>query len=111
MQLDIHGYYPNMLHSVVEEVFAARLPPDTYIRVLEVLRRQYEGSIGYNPGSQMVQIAGISVLNKFDHYCKEQLHIHHYLRYMDDIICIVEDTESAKAILSETANHLAKLGF
>lgn len=95
-----------MSHSVVEQVFAAGLPPEIYVRVLEVLRRQYEGDKGYNPGSQMVQIAGISVLNGFDHYCKERLHIHHYIRYMDDIICIFDDKAKAENALQKMTEYL-----
>lgn len=90
-QFDIHGYYPNMDHEYIEGVFREKLEPDVYRRVLDVLRHQYPGDKGYNPGSQMIQIAGISALNPLDHYIKEQLHVRYYLRYMDDFIMIHED--------------------
>lgn len=111
LQLDIKGYYPNMSHDVVEQVFAARLPEDACIRALQVLRYQYDGDKGYNPGSQMIQIAGISVLDGFDHYCKEQLHIHYYLRYMDDIICIFRTREEADKALDAANEYLTGLKF
>ena len=107
-QVDIHGYYPNMSHSVAEETFHRKLDPEAYERAVDILHNQYKGDTGYNPGSQIVQIAGISVLDKLDHYIKEQLHCKYYLRYMDDLILISQDrkflekcAEGINAILTE----------
>ena len=74
-QFDIHGYYPNMDHEYIEGMFRRKLDPSSYQRVLDVLHHQYPGGKGYNPGSQMIQIAGISALDDLDHYIKEQLHV------------------------------------
>lgn len=93
LQCDIHGYYPNMDHVLTENMFRERLPPDIADAAVAVLKHQYGGEKGYNPGSQMIQIAGISFLDELDHFIKEQLHIRHYLRYMDDFILIHPDRE------------------
>lgn len=93
LQGDIKGYYPNMPHAVAEATFRRQLTPAIYNRTEQVLHSQYEGEIGYNPGSQMIQIAGISVLGPLDHYIKEKLRIKWYLRYMDDFILIHPDKE------------------
>ena len=61
-QFDIHGYYPNMSHEITEKLFKEKLPHDIYGRVEKILHEQYEGEAGYNPGSQLIQIAGISIL-------------------------------------------------
>lgn len=92
-QFDVSGYYPNMDHGYIEEMFRKKLAPEAYQRVEDVLRHQYPGSKGYNPGSQMIQIAGISALDELDHYVKEQLHVKLYIRYMDDFILIHHDRE------------------
>lgn len=92
-QFDIHGYYPNMPHAYVEDLFRRKLPKEIADMVVAVLRHQYDGDFGYNPGSQLIQIAGISVLDEFDHYVKEQLHARYYLRYMDDFLIISDDPE------------------
>lgn len=92
-QFDIRGYYPNMDHAYIEGMFRAKLSPAMYQRVLDVLHSQYPDSKGYNPGSQMIQIAGISGLDELDHYIKEQLHIRWYIRYMDDFILICDSLE------------------
>lgn len=111
LQLDIHGYYPNMSHRVVKEAFAAKLDPDTFIRVEDILDSQYDGDVGYNPGSQMIQIAGISVLDGFDHFCKERLRIHHYIRFMDDVVALFSDKDEAGMAFDEMTRYLTELEF
>ena len=92
-QFDIHGYYPNMSHAITEHLFKEKLTPDVYTLVQRILREQYEGDKGYNPGSQLIQIAGISILDKFDHFVKENLHAKFYIRNMDDFLIISHDKE------------------
>ena len=111
LQCDIHGYYPNMSHEAAEELFRNKLPRDVANRALVVLRGQYDGEKGYNPGSQMIQILGISMLDKMDHYIKEHLHIKYYLRYMDDFILIHKNKEYLTKCKEEIDEYLNKIGF
>lgn len=106
LQLDVKGYYPNMSHESVKKVFSKYLPKDVLGMVCDVLDTQYKGNTGYNPGSQMVQIAGISLLNDIDHYIKEQLHIKYYIRYMDDMLLILDSEESAIRIKNAIEHEL-----
>lgn len=111
LQCDIKGYYPNMKHEVALNKLKRGLDPWTYERTKAVLEEQYEGDTGYNPGSQMVQIAGISVPDDLDHYIKEQLHIKEYERYMDDFILIHEDEEYLEYCKEIIRGKLAEIGF
>ena len=110
-QFDIRGYYPSMNHAVVEETFRNKLPTEVFSMVKTILREQYEGEAGYNPGSQLVQIAGISVLDKFDHYVKEQLHAKFYIRYMDDFLIISESHEYLEECVEKAGEYLRGLKF
>jgi len=111
LHIDIKGYYPNMRHDKVKEMFAKRLKPDIYKMVADVLDTQYSGSVGYNPGSQMVQIAGIALLDRLDHFIKEKCRARYYIRYMDDIYVLHEDEKVLNHILSEAEVLLTDLGF
>ena len=111
LQTDIHGYYPNMDHAAVKSCFAKYLDPEVYQMVCDVLDTQYKGDVGYNPGSQMVQIAGITVLNGLDHFIKEKLHVRYYIRYMDDSINLYHDLEEAKRNLEIIEGKLNDIGF
>ncbi len=108
-QFDVHGYYPNMDHEKCEKMFQKRLDSWSFERVQANLRFDYDGDKGYNPGSQLVQIAGIAMLDGMDHYIKENLRVHLYIRYMDDFILIHENKaylEYCKTRIEEYLNGL-----
>lgn len=111
LQIDIHGYYPNMRHDKVAECFRNCVDPDTYEMSMDVLNSQYAGDIGYNPGSQMVQIAGISLPNDLDHFIKEKLHVKYYIRYMDDIWILWHDMDELQRWFEIISEKLSELGF
>lgn len=111
LQIDIKEYYASMLHSVVKKKFSRYLDDEVYFMVCNVLDTQYKGDVGYSPGSQMVQIAGISTLDDFDHYCKERLHIKYYIRYMDDILMIGNSKEHLQDVVRAAKIELDKIGF
>lgn len=111
LQCDISGYYPNMRHDVAKRKFEKHLDGWTYEHTVGVLDEQYDGEIGYNPGSQMIQIAGISVLDGLDHFIKERLRIKFYIRYMDDLILLHPDKEYLEDCRREIEKYINNIGF
>jgi len=110
-QCDIHGYYDNMRHDVAKSRFFRFLSFDVYKRAADVLDIQYKGDVGYNPGSQMVQIAGIAVLDGMDHFVKEQLGVKFYMRYMDDFILIHHNKNYLEQCQIKIKSYLKAIGF
>lgn len=110
-QFDIHAYYQTMPHKLAEQTYQKELPAWAFERAKAILNEQYKGDAGYNPGSQLVQIAGISVLNGMDHYAKERVHAKLYLRYMDDFLAIFPTKEEATQCLLRLTEYLINLGF
>lgn len=108
---DIAGYYANMDHETTEADFARKLPPWGSSYVSYSFGQQYQGERGYNPGSQMVQIAGINYLDPMDHFIKEKLHIRGYIRYMDDFILLHEDMDYLAECREAIADKLAEVGL
>ena len=111
VQIDIHGYYLNMRHKDVEHQIYCNTDPDTTRMSCGVLRDQYAGETGYNPGSQMVQIAGIALLNPVDHYIKEKLHVKYYIRYMDDFWMLLPTKKQAERAYTETIKMIRSYGL
>lgn len=111
LQIDIKGYYEHMRHDVVKEQFRQHVPAWASERINAVLDGQYAGETGFNPGSQMVQIAGISYLSPLDHYIKERLRVKLYLRYMDDLILVHEDPRFLGYCLRKIAEQLGAVGL
>lgn len=110
-QWDIQGYYPNMRHDKARECFDRRMERETVDNAEKWLQRQYPYDIGYEPGSQMVQILGISMLDNFDHALKERLKAKIYLRYMDDGFVISSNKEFLKECWEEMEKELEKIGL
>ena len=110
LQMDIRKYYQSMRHDVAKDVFRKRLEPFAQARAEKILDG-FPGEMGFNPGSQIIQIAGISVLDGIDHYIKERLRMKHYLRYMDDIIVIARTREELENVQAETERKLKEIGF
>lgn len=111
LQCDVQHYYQEMRHDVVLQKFRQHLEPEIYDRVEKILVEQYSGDTGFSPGSQMVQIAGISALDGLDHYIKEQLHIRGYIRYMDDFILIHPDRDYLEFCREQISSSLDTIGF
>jgi len=111
LQCDIHGYYPTMSHALAERTFEKKIHGKTLEAARNVIRQQYDGDTGFNPGSQMIQIAGISVLNGMDHFIKEKLCCEYYVRYMDDFIILEQDLTRLQIIQTNIGMYLAGLGF
>lgn len=110
LKIDIRKYYDSMRHEMVKGVFREKLPANIYRRAAAVLDG-FPGDKGYNPGSQIIQIAGISVLDRIDHYIKERLRVRHYMRYMDDMVLIGSDREELRRWLAEITAKLEEIGF
>ena len=111
LQFDVEGYYRTMRHDIALECFSKHLDAETVEHAMEWLQRQYPYDVGFEPGSQMVQILGISMLDRFDHIVKEQLRVRNYLRYMDDGILLSEDPDQLAAWRDVLAEELARIGM
>ena len=110
-QFDIEGYYRNMRHIDARRCFEKRLDKRTVDNAEAWLQRQYPYDIGYEPGSQMVQILGISLLDPLDHFVKERVPAKYYLRYMDDGFVISNDKEFLEECQRKMAQELSKFSM
>lgn len=113
LQIDVKGYYPHMRHDKIAELFREKLDGEVADRVERILAKQGntgEG-VGYHPGSQLVQIAGISLLDRIDHSIKERLGCHDYIRVMDDMLLLHPAREYLEVCLEEIVGWLADIGL
>lgn len=108
LKCDIKGYYPNMRHDVAKDVLRKYLDDNVYQMAADILDN-FPGDIGFNPGSQIIQIVGIAALNGMDHFIKEWLRIRYYQRTMDDFILICESKEKLEYCLECIRKILAEM--
>lgn len=105
LQCDIKGYYPNMSHDVAKEVLRKYLDDNIYQMAAAILDN-FPGEVGFNPGSQIVQIVGITALNEMDHKIKEWYRMKEYERYMDDFVMLDPSKEKLETVKECIEEHL-----
>lgn len=111
LQCDIHHYYQTMPHDLTEKMFLDRFSDPWVKTEISKVLNTFDGDVGYNPGSQTIQIAGIAYLDKMDHLIKEQLRIKGYIRYMDDFVLLHPSREYLESCLEEIKTYLASVGL
>ena len=110
LKLDVRKYYDSMLHDTAKALFRQRLPENVYQRAAAILDG-FPGGMGFNPGSQIIQILGISLPDRIDHYAKERLRIKHYIRYMDDTVILGRTRAELETVRDELARKYDALGL
>ena len=112
LRVDITKYFKHIQHNLAMITVSRYLPDDICDSISSILEKQHiNGNTGYNPGSQMVQIVALSVLNDVDHYIKEKLHIKVYQRYNDDLFMVHESKEYLEYCLERITEMFKLLGF
>jgi len=108
LQADVHGYYEHMRHDIAKANIGRYCDPGISARAGTVLDDQYavHGEAGFDPGSQMVQITGVSYLSRMDHVIKERLRMKNYVRYMDDFVIISDSREKLEECLERIREEL-----
>lgn len=81
---DIKKFYPNINQDILMQKFSRKLKDARTLRLIEQIVRSVPS--GLPIGNFTSQWFANFYLQDFDHYVKEQLHIKHYIRYMDDMV-------------------------
>ena len=109
LKCDIHHFFESIPHAVlIKEVKKRVHNPEIRDLVIDVIN-SFDGDNGLGLGSQISQLLALATLDRLDHIIKEELHIKHYIRYMDDFILIHEDKEYLKYCLSVIEEHLKSI--
>ncbi len=111
LSIDVKGYYDNIPHAKAEAMLMDHLPCWGARMVIDALRTHYPGDMGYNPGSDIVQMVGVGYLSAIDHYIKDGMGLRGYLRYMDDLRLIHGDRDVLLAAKDEIEKRMELLGL
>ena len=111
LKLDLKNYFGSTLHSVAKSAVKKRIKDEWACNEVFRVIDSYEGDRGMGLGSQLTQLIQLAVLDDLDHYIKEQLHVKHYIRYMDDMILIHHDKDFLKYCLSIIEKKLTEINL
>lgn len=98
VKIDVRKYFANISHELLKEKLKKILKDENCLELTYKIIDSYNQStdIGLPIGNQSSQYFALLYLNDFDRYFKEVLKIKYYIRYMDDILMIVESKEMAQ---------------
>lgn len=114
LKVDIHDFFGSTLHSVAKRAVDKRVPDEWAKKMVFDVIDSFDHIApdrGMGLGSQITQLVELAVLDDLDHEIKEQMHIKHYVRYMDDLILIHEDKDYLLDCLEKIKAHLNGIGL
>lgn len=116
-KIDLHHYYQSINHEVLKQKFRKVFKDPELLWLLDeiadsintateedLIELSLSGEIEVDPntgipiGNYMSQYSGNFYLSSFDHCVKEELHVKHYYRYMDDVVIFASSKEELHEI-------------
>ncbi len=128
LKLDMSKFFYSVNREILLEIIKRRISDDRLINLLELIIASgdiqpvdgfaadaypvNDSKVGLPIGNLTSQMFANIYLNELDQFVKNELHLHYYIRYMDDIIILGESKEllhQVKDRVEEFVNH--KLGL
>ncbi|MCC8157292.1 MAG: reverse transcriptase/maturase family protein [Oscillospiraceae bacterium] len=121
LKLDISKYFYRVDHAVLLEILSRRIKDERLYNLLEKIINNGNEKFGLPPGCAPEDVepemwlddVGMPIgnltsqlfanvyLNELDQYCKHKLRLHYYIRYMDDVIILLDSKEKLHEIKQE----------
>lgn len=101
LKLDARKYYPSIDHDILKAKYARLFKDKDLLWLLYEIIDSTEGNTGVPIGNYLSQYSGNFYFSSFDHWIKEEKHVRHYHRYMDDIVIFGESKEELHGLLKE----------
>ena len=132
LKLDISKYFYRVDHVVLMDILKRRIKDEKLLWLLDTIINSEDTRFGLpagmNPdectedmwlydvgmpiGNLTSQLFANIYLNELDQLCKHDLHIHYYIRYMDDVIILSESKEELghiKAVIEDFLHDVLHL--
>lgn len=106
IKLDIRKYFPSIDHEVLYKKLARFHFDSDMDWLLHVIIDSYGDGKGLSMGNQSSQCFALLYLDRMDRIIKEKLRVKFYVRYMDDMIMLVDDKNKADEILGTVRREL-----
>jgi hypothetical protein len=113
LKADISRYFASIKHDVLMHEFG-RVISDK--KIVDLWFRNCSGyghdeGVGLPVGALTSQLGANIVLNRLDHFAKDDLGIEYYVRYMDDFVAVLPDKKTAVKTLKALTSEVNSLGL
>ena len=113
VKLDVRKFYPSINRQCLMEMVRRDYKGEAAIRLFEKVIMSYmDGSpTGVSIGSYLSQSVGNFCLTRFDKFCLENIKLHYYTRFVDDIVVVVRSKEGCGNIIESMKQEAGKIGL
>lgn len=109
LKLDVRKFFYSIDRQILRELVARKIKDRRLIEMM-MLFADTGDLLGIPIGNLLSQLYALIYLNPLDHFIKRVLKVHHYVRYVDDMVLIGLSREQALAyrglIVEFLKNHL-----
>lgn len=93
LKIDAKKFYPSINHDILKQKYRRLFKDKDLLWLLDEIIDSTPGDTGIPIGNYISQYSGNFYLSQFDHWIKENKHVKHYFRYMDDIVIFGKSKE------------------
>jgi hypothetical protein len=108
--VDFSNFFGNMKHWHIRKILEDHFTDKDMIEFIMLFVDAF-GEVGCGLGSQVSQIIGTVYASKADHYAKEVLRIHEYIKYMDDTWLLFKTKEDAHRAIKALFEIYERMGI
>lgn len=106
LKIDAKKYYPSINHDVLKGLYARLFKDKELLDLIGEIIDSTDGDVGIPIGNYLSQYSGNLYLTPLDHWLKEEKHIKHNYRYMDDIVIFSSSKEELHKLRVEMSNFM-----
>lgn len=103
IKFDVSRFFYSIDREILKSILRRKIKCEKTLRLLdEIINSAAKIDVkGIPLGNATSQLFANIYLNELDNYCKRKLKIKFYVRYMDDVVAILDGKENAKNVMNE----------
>lgn len=108
VKFDIKKFFYSIDRDILKDIYKKKIKDkDVLILLFKIIDSAEQiDEKGLPLGNTISQLSANVYLNELDQYAKRQLRIKYYVRYMDDVIAVVENKEKANEVKHKLVNFV-----
>jgi RNA-directed DNA polymerase len=108
IKFDISEFFFSIDREILKNILAKKIKCHKTLALIHKIIDSSPGEKGLPLGNMTSQLFANIYLNELDQYCKRNLSIKYYVRYMDDCVIICKDKKTAREILEKMKFYAKK---
>lgn len=108
IKFDASRFFYSIDREILKSILRRKIKCEKTLRLLdEIINSAAKIDVkGIPLGNATSQLFANIYLNELDNYCKRKLKIKFYVRYMDDVVAIIDGKENAKNVMNEMTAYV-----